>query len=756
MATDAAQVERILSQVESLPTLPSVAMRLLELTSDSTSSAREVVRLVESDQSIASRILSLVRRAHIGANVTSVERAVVLLGFDAVRCLVLSMQVFETFAQRQPGDGRFDVAGLWKHSLAVGCAARLLAHEMARSRGKDARKAASIEPALPKPEEAFLCGLLHDVGKVALHFCFPRSYDRVVTAVESNRSCIADQEREVFGVDHTIAGRRLAMHWKLPSMIAESIWLHHHTPESTPQRIGFRTTVEVVQLADRLARQMHVGYSGNHLVEPASAVAESMGVTQEILEQVISELPELMEERAELIGLDRMTSKEVFQGALVQANAELGRINARLSAQQRVLEHRSQCLEAMDLLSAGAEDPSHEELARAAAQGLSRLYPDQVCAAFTFSQSRGVAVLAVAHVSGEVVGETHELPARTSVLLRSSHAWSAATQLPPALLETIRAAMGKPATWLWVLADRELPAGALLLAGHAEVEPDPDCGIDRFANLATRWLGMAESSAQGRQLHEELAEINRRLVNAQSEAARMRSLAMVGEMAAGAAHELNNPLAVISGRAQLLNREGASDEVRKSAGIISEHATRASKMVSELMEFAKPAAPAPDVIELPALLARLRSNWVARNVITAEQFQLDISDTAIRVWADEAQITILFDELIRNAVEAMSGTPKPCLLVNCCTYPTDDRVVIRIEDNGRGMPPEVLERAAAPFFSSRPAGRGRGLGLSRAWRYAEINGGRIRLSSRKGHGTQAIIELPAAASHAKQASNSKT
>src|SRR5688500_7318735 len=84
VSADPAKVEIILSQIESLPTLPAVAIRLLEITSDSTSNIREVVELIESDQSLAARILATVQRANIAATATTIERAVVLLGFDAI------------------------------------------------------------------------------------------------------------------------------------------------------------------------------------------------------------------------------------------------------------------------------------------------------------------------------------------------------------------------------------------------------------------------------------------------------------------------------------------------------------------------------------------------------------------------------------------------------------------------------------------------------------------------------------------------
>ena len=99
------QAELVLAQVESLQTLPAVAVRLLELTTDDRSKARDIIQAVESDLSLSARLLALVRRAGIGGGVNTVDRAVVLLGLNAVRNLVLSAQIFEMFSHRKERAG---------------------------------------------------------------------------------------------------------------------------------------------------------------------------------------------------------------------------------------------------------------------------------------------------------------------------------------------------------------------------------------------------------------------------------------------------------------------------------------------------------------------------------------------------------------------------------------------------------------------------------------------------------------------------
>lgn len=756
------QVELILSQIETLPTLPPIAARLLEMTTGDRHGTGDIAALVESDQSLSARILSLLRKSDLGARVDTIDRAVVLLGSDAVRNLVLGVQVFEAFGRDGDGGaGRFDRVGFWRHSLAVGCAARLMA-EKRRANIAAKRGARSGGPAA-RPEEAFLGALLHDLGKVVFDACFPKSYERVIEKVESRRVDIADVEREVFGVDHAVAGHRLALHWKLPPFVAECMWLHHQAAELTPTRIGYPDHVLLVQAADRLVRQMHLGYSGNHGQDsPAAELFEAVGLGPELVDEVMRDLPEAIEARAELLGLHQVTSRELLHETLVRTNAELARVNAALALANRRLEQRSRALDAITTVnrSLGGED-RHESVAGAVARGVRMLLPSTPVVVMVSSPSRGLTVLAAANgeadlrievLPTEAAGHGHPLrlavPGNKPVEALPASAGTGATQLGTLLtgsmvdrLTTLLA--GRAPQYCRTMACEGELTAALVAAESVPEETDLSLGL--VCDWAASWFRAAESNHLSQQLSEELAELNRRSVKAQGEVARMRSLAMVGEMAAGAAHELNNPLAVISGRAQLLARGGGGEEVVRAAGIIAEHAQRASDMVNGLMEFAKPSPAKPCAWSPAELLREVRQDWLERGALTHDEFVLELSDDLPRVWADAAQIRLLFDEIIRNAVEAMQDRADRRLSVNCHADLADERLVIRIEDNGCGMTPEVAERATAPFFSHRPAGRGRGLGLSRAARYAEINQGKIRLSSQVKEGTAVIVELPVAA-----------
>ncbi len=745
------RVELLLAQLDSLPTLPAVATRLLELTTAGNSSAREVVRLIESDQSLTARILAMARKTPltVGTPVTTVDKAVLLLGFESVRNTVLSIKVFEVFARRdeQPPT-EFDRAEFWKHSLAVACAAQLTAE----------RARLHVEPDL-----AFVCGLLHDIGKVALDACLPKSYDRVIRRTNAVRGSIADVEREFLGVDHTIVGRRLAQKWRFPPSLLECIWLHQLGPAGLPASVEHANLVRLVHFADRLARELRLGYSGNfHPDIAASRLAEQIGLSRTQYDEIVGLLAPCIEERAHLIGLDQLTSHDLYIKALSDANEELSRANAALAASNQQLTVRSRhfaALHAMNRrMTAGL---TVGDVCGAAAEAIQKALEAPAVAVFFYSRSTGLLHLGIADgrpdnpvrsigldgssVSAPDGWATDAGSGAGVVFLPSSVA-------APALTEYVQTRADAPLPWFCpILQNGRCTAGAFL-AGQAASATHWTSESAEFGAILTAlrlWLHNVESHHHAQRLNEDLSEINRRLQQAQQEAARARSLAMVAEMAAGAAHELNNPLAVISGRAQMLKSAPPDEATGKVADVIAEQAGRCSQIVSELMDFAKPAEPQKKPVGVGRLLEHIRDTWLDRTSLLPDQLVLELSDELPAIDVDPAQVEAAFDELIRNATEAMEGRA-PRIVVNCQWDPTDERVVIRVDDNGRGMGPETLERAMDPFYSHRPAGRGRGLGLSRAARWIEINGGRLRLDSRAGEGTTAFVEFAASSSTASQ------
>jgi signal transduction histidine kinase len=259
-------------------------------------------------------------------------------------------------------------------------------------------------------------------------------------------------------------------------------------------------------------------------------------------------------------------------------------------------------------------------------------------------------------------------------------------------------------------------------------------------------MGFAAASVAERDaatvLAEQLGQATQRLYAAQQELAESRTLAAVGEMAAGAAHEINNPLAIVVGRAELM-AESAQGADRQTWQIIAQQAQRISDIISEMMEFARPAPPQPRLVDLAELLDSVRQAAQDRPATRQMELQVEVAPDTPPALADAQQIIGVLLELLSNAAAAYAADPRA--RIEASAAEVDGGVLLRVIDQGCGMDGPTLEKAFTPFFSAKPAGRSRGLGLSRARRLVQINGGRIWLQSQPREGTTAYVLLPGAA-----------
>jgi len=735
------KVELILHQLNSLPTLPVAAARILQLTVQTDTQAAEVVRLIESDPSLATKIVGLATRANTGLNrrSASLSKAVVLLGFDAVRNAVLSIKVFETLGGPAQGQtGQFDRVGFWKHSLAVACAAKMLAKH--------------VDAAIDE-EEAFVCGLLHDIGKMAFDAAMPKSFARIVEMTESSLANIADVERKVLGIDHTVAGKRLAQRWKLPPVITETVWLHHQWPDALPHEIAHRSVVQTVHLANLLARRQRIGYSGNHSVnESAEAVAEQLGCPADALEAVARGLGETISERAELLGLNDVEPEQLYHEALGQANNELGRLNDRLRQHNEKLNLRSRYFNLIGRLNEGLQpDQSVVDVCSLIA-GIWRNHTRaEQCAVYVLTPDESIVEGAVSAEAADKptvffvdyaedarsAGAADDFPAGFSVgPVGSSHQW---------FFEQVCPHFDIAATLAMPLRTGSDLAGGVL---WQQAGPEPDYGDslnELHAWAASCALAVRQAQRQDKQsrLCEQLAQVNHLLHQSQQRLLQKQALASVGEMACGAAHEINNPLAVVVGRSELLASTEDDPKRRETLQLIAKNGREMSNIVSELLEVSKPQHPKRENVRVAdivaAALERCKQQGEERNVGIEAQLEEDMPE----VQADGEQIAAAISELVSNGIESYQGRGGTVRLTGRYDE-VNDEVVLEVSDHGCGMDEQTLRKAFDPFFSARPAGRGRGLGLSRAMRQVESNGGRLLLQSRPQEGCVARLVLRAA------------
>ncbi len=740
------RIELILRQLDTLPTLPAVAARLLQLTASDESHAREVVELVASDPALTAKVLSLCRAADKGvrSEVVTVERAVVLLGFSTIRNTVLSLKVFELFGGDKPNSERltaipddpepFDRSGLWTHALAVGILAELIA------------KAHPGQQDL-SPEQAFVCGLLHDIGKLALDEVLPRSYARVVEVCRNNRSAIAEVERQVVGVDHHTAGKRLAEQWGLPHVIQDCIWLHGSPYDALPN-LAHRRMIGLVALSDAIVRGLMLGFSGNHgLNTDTEQLIERLGLSAKAVETATADLYGELERRGQLMGLHDTPSQQVLMQSIQKANEALGRLNQQLEARSRQVAGQSRVLDSIAAFHAGATPGrSVQDVLDAVMDSARSLFGEGFYAVLYPSRTaEGREEWLIGEFAGDGRHNRYQAvdPAPSAPELTALDANQPVSMNLMGLMpwisdylvgaEDLRKVSLLPLTSGW--------GTAALLMHDREYVP----AWQVLHPVLSAWGASVAAAAQhdgAKRLGEELNEANLELAQMQDQLLRTESMARLGEMAAGAAHEMNNPLAVISGRSQLLSMSLAQgSREQQAAQLIYQESHRLSDLITALHMFSTPPTPECRPIELLGLL-----DDVVRTVKQARpkrersaEISLAVKDALPIVNCDPPLIARAVTELLLNAVQS---APRSAVHLSAKVHAPSESVVIEVVDDGDGMDAHTLEHAFDPFFSAKAAGRQVGMGLPRARQLVVAHGGRIELASQRNQGTTATLTLP--------------
>ena len=218
----------------------------------------------------------------------------------------------------------------------------------------------------------------------------------------------------------------------------------------------------------------------------------------------------------------------------------------------------------------------------------------------------------------------------------------------------------------------------------------------------------------------------------------------IRELAYGAGHEINNPLANIAARAQALLPDEENPERRRRLATIVDQAFRARDMIGGLMIFARPPRPQPVATPVATLIANVVDSLGPAADQHGVRLVVSPPPTPLTVLVDGSQVEESLRAVVLNGIEAIAGGGTVSIEVTPEDGGDGNTCLVTVADNGAGMSRETAERMFDPFFSGREAGRGIGLGLSKALRLIDANGGRLAVASRPRQGTTVSIRLPLA------------
>ena len=314
---------------DDLPPFPAVAARLLKITRDDRISTEQVARVVETDPAIAAKVLRIVNSAAFGSlrRISSIRHAVVLLGTSEIRSVAMGVALFESIVN-QRRTSAFDHVFFWKHSLAIAGICRIMAEETG----------------YPDPDEAYVAGLIHDVGKIQLDAADPVGYGRFAAGLNDDTGLLHDKEHRLFGLGHDEIGAYLCNHWNLPDRLVLSTLFHHRRFAHLSLPAEHCLLISIVALADFIAWLQGVGsfntpgYPIFHAdIEPA------ISLDRIDLQALMQRMDREVNNTADFYGFT-FPSADQFRENLLRTNIRMGQVNTAYYYRQHDLKKKIESL----------------------------------------------------------------------------------------------------------------------------------------------------------------------------------------------------------------------------------------------------------------------------------------------------------------------------------------------------------------------------------------------------------------------------
>lgn len=673
-----------------LPAMPQVLLKLLALCRTDSAAIPEYAELVAKDAGMAGRILGVANSSafHRGGQRIGLEQSLMMLGVDTIKSLVIGesvAQVFNAFSQRCATD----LNDFWRHSLTTAVLARELAGRLSYAHA----------------EEAYLAGLLHDVGRLALLGVAPKEYGRHFLAADDDALCEA--EKASLQITHAEAGAWMIERWRLDSFLADSV-LYHHEPAR--QLEAAHPLVRIVLLANRL--------SVNGPESPAVSEASSLcGINPRELQTLSDGAASLVKEAAEQLGIEIADAPQP-EPATDDCRAQLAEEVRQLVLTSELTRNLGRQRNDAQLL---------EALTRSA-----RMLFDM----------EDALVLVMGHGNRSLVGVP--LGKHRQRLAEFSLPLVAGSRMVDAVLKKTPAFLNRKTLPVSVAEDQLLRV------------LDTDAAVCLPLATAQRTVGALIGAVQSWQLDELQKRSGFLQAFASQGAAAMISalqertevsqrISSVVEDYRGASqrivHEVNNPLSIIKNYLSVLDAKLSRQEpVGGEISILNEEIDRVGRIVKSFTQ-----------IKSESTAGMMDANRIVRDVVRLFQ-ETEFVPPSLRITAqlhddpqivagDASSVRQILINLIKNAVEAMPQGGEIQVAANGVVNRGGQLFVeLNVRDNGPGIPREVLANLFGEIKSSK-GGDHQGLGLRIVSELAVKLGGEVSCRSGRG-GTAFAILLP--------------
>ncbi|MFW6324998.1 MAG: HDOD domain-containing protein, partial [Desulfovibrionales bacterium] len=677
-----ARIKGLLKKIEEIPSPPAAALQALELIMEEDVDIERLSTVIESDPAMTLKLLKLVNAVGNGLvqEVKSIRQSISLLGLNTIRFSILGVLIRDFLPGANSAE---DFEDIWTHGLACAVAAQLIAEKS--------------YPSLKY--EVFTIGMLHDIGKIFFIEFLPDQYDRICRYQSLHKVGMIEAEQETLGTNHTRIGKWIAEKWSLPDPLIRAIWLHHNPPDTLEILKEDRESVSIVMLADILAHEHFSPLENADIHWDKEHLMEQLALTGEEIEEICSMLSIRFAERAGLFALEGDLNRIYFQS--------LSNANQKLSAMALELENRNLTLTKINRISrinvelalAIASASSYESMLSELARTYMRSERFQFGASYIIDleqrllegiiwhRDRKKKFICFLNKDGTPVWDhkTQKIPDGFKKII-SSYEKRLGVDHPEK--ESFDSFLSfKPSFRLIpVFSDPSMHCEFCisLQGGNHEISEEEKLGLLHTANLIAAGIRRIQLTDKLETRSEELnlalwrnQQINLKILQTER-------LAAVGQLAAGSAHEINNPLAIINARAQLLQRKEKDEKKQQELKQITDQIERISGILTDLMTFARPSPPKLNQVEIPALLDKvldLVKGGLDKNKIAVVR---KYADQLPRIKADHNQLEQVFLNLILNAQHAMENTGGD-LTVSTDVSEDGQYVILSISDQGHGI-----------------------------------------------------------------------
>lgn len=276
---------RVLKRVNDIPSLPQFVIETLKKLDDPKSSVSDVASKLSRDEGLVVRVLRLANSAYYGLSrrISSVSEAISFLGFKTVKSIVLAASVYKFMDSSFTGYA-LDRGDLWKHSQSVASSVRYLSTRYGKV----------------DPEEAYIAGMVHDIGKIVLNDYVRFGYSIIIRLIEEEQLSFSDAERQVLGFDHAQVGGLIIEQWNLPDVYMYTT-SHHHTPDLLPtDQAEFQQIVDLVHVANVICIMLGSGIGADGLQYSLSQNSlDRLGIDnpEELMSEIVDVLAKIEEEQ---------------------------------------------------------------------------------------------------------------------------------------------------------------------------------------------------------------------------------------------------------------------------------------------------------------------------------------------------------------------------------------------------------------------------------------------------------------------------